>query len=136
MANMGSALGAGQRLNRDDYLLTPDEDFQLILQGDGNLVLYACFGGPGDPNKAVLWASNTQGQDSQYAIMQTDGNFVIYGSHQPPNALWATNTNGSSDCALTITEADVPSGVTIQIIDESTGGTVLWQQQGPSGPPP
>jgi hypothetical protein len=130
MANMGSALGAGQRLNRDDYLLSPSGNFQLILQDDGNLVLYWA------PSALALWASNTQGQDSQYAIMQTDGNFVIYGSHQPPNALWATNTNGSSDCALTITDADVPSGVTIQIIDESTGGTVLWQQQGPSGPPP
>jgi hypothetical protein len=80
MANMGSTLSAGQQLNQNDYLLSPSGNYQLILQDDGNLVLYS---NPG-PNKRAEWESKTQNQDSQYAIMQTDGNFVIYGGvHRP-----------------------------------------------------
>ena len=74
-----------------------------------------------DFNKLALWSSKTQGQDSQYAIMQTDGNFVIYGSRQPPNALWATGTSGSPNCVLTI--ADTSPGFTLSIFDPSTGNT-------------
>ena len=83
MANVGSTLSAGQQLNQNDYLLTPSGNYQLILQDDSNLVVYQS---PGS-NQVPRWSSNTQGQDSQYAIMQTDGNFVIYDSSQPPNAL-------------------------------------------------
>jgi roadblock/LC7 domain-containing protein len=121
MASMGQTLGAGQQLNKNDYLSTGD--YQLIFQDDGNLVLYMSPG----PNQVVEWASNTYGQDAQYAIMQTDGNFVIYGSDQPPNALWATNTHGSSQCALWI--YDLNSGVMIQITDPSTH-LDLWRAEG------
>jgi hypothetical protein len=76
------------------------------------------------PNKVAEWASNTQGQDSQYAILQTDGNFVIYGPDLPPNAFWATGSHGSPDCVLTIMEWS--PGVSIQIIDQSTNGSV-WE---------
>lgn len=120
MANMGSTLIAGQQLNQNDYLLSLSGNYQLILQDDGNLVLYRSPG----PNKVAEWASNTQGQDSQYAILQTDGNFVIYGPDLPPNAFWATGSHGSPDCVLTIMEWS--PGVSIQIIDQSTNGCV-WE---------
>jgi hypothetical protein len=58
--------------------------FELVLQGDGNLVIY-------DHSGRALWASNTDIHNPTQAEMQTDGNFVIYsGGH----ALWATGTNG------------------------------------------
>lgn len=75
-----------------DYLLSPDHQYQLIFQSDGNLVEYDLWNGG-----AVVWASNTTysqtcagcGQGVT-ANMQQDGNFVIYDNHG--NALFATNT--------------------------------------------
>ena len=122
MTNMGSTLSAGQQLNQNDYLSSPSGNYQLILQDDGNLVLYRSPG----PNEVVEWASNTQGQDSQYAIMQTDGNFVIYGPGGPPNALWSTGTHGSTDCSLTITDNSPPPGVTLDIFDQDFNSS-LWE---------
>jgi roadblock/LC7 domain-containing protein len=121
MANVAQTLGADQQLNENDYLSTGN--YQLLFQDDGNLVVYY---NPG-PNQVAMWANNTSGQDAQYAIMQTDGNFVIYGSDQPPNALWATNTHGSSQCALWIYDRN--PGYMIQITDPTTH-LDLWREQG------
>ena len=54
----------------------------LILQEDGNLVLYTSDG-------HALWSSHTWGKPVSHAIMQGDGNFVVYG---PTGAVWATGT--------------------------------------------
>ncbi len=45
--------------------------FELVLQGDGNLVIYNSSG-------RALWASNTDIHNQTQAVMQTDGNFVVY----------------------------------------------------------
>src|ERR1700678_148472 len=42
--------------------------FELVLQGDGNLVIYNHSG-------RALWASNTDIHNQTQAVMQTDGNF-------------------------------------------------------------
>jgi hypothetical protein len=63
----------------------------LIMQDDGNLVLYQ-DGGVGNPNQA-LWSSKTSGDN--YAIMQDDGNFVIYPAAGGA-AVWASNTSGNN----------------------------------------
>jgi Dual-action HEIGH metallo-peptidase len=75
----GQSLGVGQQLN------SCDGRFSLILQGDGNLVLYK--NGVG-----ALWASGTYGQPAYYAPMQGDGNFVLYGTSL--QALWNSGTPG------------------------------------------
>lgn len=63
--------------------MPPNDQTLLIMQGDGNLVLYA-KGGP------ALWASNTWGTVANHAIMQGDGNFVVYDANGKP--YWSTNT--------------------------------------------
>ena len=40
----------------------------------------------------ALWASNTAGTAADEAIMQNDGNVVVYSASGA--ALWATGTNG------------------------------------------
>jgi hypothetical protein len=56
----------------------------LILQGDGNLVLYrTMFGLP-------LFASGTDGRPVNRAVMQADGNFVLYAADG--TAYWDTGT--------------------------------------------
>lgn len=59
---------------------------KLLMQSDGNLVLYALQDRP-------VWDSNTVGRGipPYRLIMQSDRNLVIYyGRNQP---IWATGTN-------------------------------------------
>ena len=64
-------MGSGQSLGVNNALYSCDGRFQLILQPDGNLVLYKI-------GVRALWATGTNGQASHYAYMQPDGNFVLY----------------------------------------------------------
>jgi hypothetical protein len=61
-------LRAGQWLGPDQSVFSCDGRFQLRMQSDGNLVLYH-FNSP-------IWASNTI--RGAMAVMQGDGNFVLY----------------------------------------------------------
>lgn len=66
--------------------------YTLIMQTDGNLVLYATGGRP-------IWASKTVGTGANRVIMQSDGNLVIY---SPTRAVWASNTPGSGANRLVV----------------------------------
>ncbi len=59
----------------------------LIMQGDGNLVIYSEVGRP-------LWATGTAGHPGARAVFQSDGNLVIYNPSGTP--LWASNTAGTA----------------------------------------
>ena len=63
----------------------------LVMQGDGNLVLYV----GGSP----VWASGTHGNPGASAVMQGDGNLVIYGNG---GAIWASNTHGNPGATLVL----------------------------------
>ena len=63
---------------------TIDRAYQLVLQSDGNLVLYS--------RDRVLWASYTQGKNASRLTMQSDGNLVLYTNDGKP--VWHTRTNG------------------------------------------
>lgn len=54
----------------------------LIMQGDGNLVLYS-------PSFGAPWNSATPGNPGAFLALQNDCNLVIYGSGVP---LWYTGT--------------------------------------------
>ncbi len=94
MADKGSTLQVNGTLLKDDYLLSHSGQYQLILQQDGNLVIYDLR----DNHKAI-WASNTNGQAVNYAVMQADGNFVIYGY---PQGIWASDTVVNRACFITM----------------------------------
>jgi len=81
---------ARNTLYRDQALRSPDKKYVLMLQTDGNLVLYG-------PGYNVLWNSETQGYGADRVVMQDDGNFVLY---KGQNAIWQTNTDGSVDAVL------------------------------------
>lgn len=77
-------LTPGRSLLVGDSLESADSRFSLLLQDDGNLVLYRLADG------IPLRATQTQGYVVGSAIMQTDGNFVLY---TPPGVpVWASNT--------------------------------------------
>ena len=79
------ALTPGQELD------APSQPYKLVLQQDGNLVLYE--------NGLALWATGTNGKTVTQAVMQADGNLVLYG---PAGALWATNTAGHPGARLVL----------------------------------
>jgi hypothetical protein len=74
-------LQAGQSLGVGESITSCDGDVTLVMQSDGNLVLY---GPPG-----ALWSSNTSGTPANVAAMQSDGNFVMY---KGSTAYWNSNT--------------------------------------------
>jgi hypothetical protein len=82
----------GQGLMSGESLSSCDGRFKLFMQYDGNLVLYQ--GG------AAIWATNSWGSTGYGAVMQTDGNFVLYDVNQ--RALFASNTWGQSGNTLAL----------------------------------
>ncbi|MEW1641915.1 D-alanyl-D-alanine carboxypeptidase family protein [Streptomyces sp. NPDC091219] len=84
-AQASHTLGGGQSLATGSKLQSPDGRYTLIMQTDGNLVLYR----GSDP---ALWASGTAGRPGTVAQMQTDGNLVLYAPGHVP--IWASSTAG------------------------------------------
>jgi hypothetical protein len=85
-----SELLPNQSLRVGDSLLSYDEKYRLILQGDGNLVLYS-------PTRA-LWSTATVGRGGMRLILQTDGNLVLYRSDWVP--VWDSRTDGQGSVRL------------------------------------
>lgn len=82
----------GQYLLRNQYILSSDARFALILQNDGNVVLYGY-------NYTALWSSGTGGSSGNKLLMQDDGNLVLYGAS---GAIWATGSSGSGAPSLKV----------------------------------
>ena len=80
--NEGTTLKPGQAV------YSASRNHELLMQGDGNLVLY------NTTNGAAVWNSRTYGNAGAYAVFQDDGNFVVYGANGA--ALWYSATNGQS----------------------------------------
>lgn len=78
-------LNPNEQLNPGERLVSPNGQYVLAMQGDGNLVEYA-------PGNRAVWASGT-GTGNSIARMQGDGNLVVIA---PGNAaVWATGTSGN-----------------------------------------
>lgn len=70
----GSTLTAGNGLTAGEELQSPSGVYRLIMQTDGNLVLYGPSG--------ALWASSQQSSTAPVplssVVLQSDGNLVVY----------------------------------------------------------
>lgn len=62
--------------------------YKLIMQNDGNLVLYSAGAQP-------LWSSLTDGKGGAVAVMRDDGNLVVYtaSGRDSHHAVWMSNTH-------------------------------------------
>lgn len=83
---MPNILNPNQSLYVNQFLISPNRKYKLIMQTDGNLVLYRVR------DNYPLWHTQTHGQPVSRAIMQGDGNFVLYLTNGRP--VWATGTQG------------------------------------------
>jgi hypothetical protein len=98
------SLTSGGQLGSQQFLLSSDLRYALLLQSDGNLVLYG-------PGYHVLWNSGTGNMTR--LIMQNDGNLVGYNGNTPVwNRATATGTR-------LVTQADGN-------LVEYNGNTPLW----------
>ncbi len=87
-------LGQQQSLQAGEALYSANGRYQLLLQTDGNLVIYdSVTGTPTQPT--AIWQSGTgagsSGAESLRLTMQDDGNLVLY---RGATALWSSQTQG------------------------------------------
>jgi hypothetical protein len=106
MPNCG-VLKPGARLNAGASITSCSGVARLVMQSDGNLVLYRSDG-------QSIWASQTNGRPASHLIMQNDGHLVIYG--KDGKATWGTHTNGRNGAYLFV---------------QDDGNVVLYQNNGP-----
>ena len=88
-------LNSGEELLVGDKLTSPNGKVQLLMQADGNLVLYYT---DTDDSADALWATGTAGKSSQKVIMQADGNLVVYDS--AGTYFWSSDTVGKNGAKL------------------------------------
>jgi len=81
----GNELSLRKRLDAGDAMRSADGRYRLVMQTDGNLVLYGVYG--------AIWQTKTNGNAGAYAIFQSDGNLVVYKNGK---ALWNSGTYGES----------------------------------------
>jgi hypothetical protein len=81
-----------QGLGIDQARTSCDGRFTLIMQSDNNLVLY--WNGVG-----ALWSTGTVGTGANLAVMQGDGNFVLY---SPSRAEFNSGTQGNPGAYLAV----------------------------------
>jgi hypothetical protein len=91
--SVNSELRSGETLLPGQYLQSPDRSHQMIMQADGNFVLYA-------PSKP-LWSSGTDGRGPGRVVMQTDGNLILYPDGQE-QAAWSSGTHGHQGARLVV----------------------------------
>ncbi|MGB3182072.1 MAG: M57 family metalloprotease [Cyclobacteriaceae bacterium] len=75
----------GESLSAGQYLRSTDNRFKVIMQSDGNLVLYYY--------NTPIWETNTDGTAARQCVMQSDGNMVLYNS-SGTSYYWDSATQG------------------------------------------
>ena len=100
----GSTLQIGEVLTAGEYLMSPNGQYRVVMQNDGNLVVYKETDPSPTGDKSVMWASApSQGghyivkPGNYYAIMQHDVTFVVYQGSGPGNQgnfLWGSMQDG------------------------------------------
>ena len=106
-----SRLHAGRTLRAGSWLASPNGRYRLVMQNDGNLVLYW--------ETHAIWASNTRHHGGDFATLQGDGNFVIYSGH---HAIWASGSDRGGNSAYILSVQNNGNVVT-----RSPSGTPIWQ---------
>ncbi|MGI5145542.1 LamG-like jellyroll fold domain-containing protein [Plantactinospora sp. CA-294935] len=106
-----NVLTRGEELTEGQYLRSDIGNYQLLMQDDGNLVLYQA----GYP----LWDTATWGNPGAHLLFQVDGNVVLYSADDVP--LWDTETWGSTADRLVLRDDG-------ELVLLDTNGQVMWRR--------
>ncbi len=109
-------LRANEGLATLDVLESCDGRFRLAMESDGALVVRNAAG--------VLWSSPSAGTAASVAIMQGDGNFVLYDPNATP--IWHTQTFGSAGATLRLQDDG-------NLVIYAADGSLLWQSNSTEG---
>jgi CubicO group peptidase (beta-lactamase class C family) len=112
---MSNQLTGGQQLTENQRLTSSNGRAYLVMQTDGNLVLYRA------DNGLALWASGTSkpsgASGPNYTFMQIDGNLVVYTVANAP--LWSSGTYGNPGAYLVLEDSG-------NLVVYSATSTPLW----------
>jgi Mannosyl-glycoprotein endo-beta-N-acetylglucosaminidase len=118
-----TVLAGGGQLDSCHSLSSPNGQFVLSMQCDGNLVLIA-------PGNHPIWASNTSQFAGSILQMQGDGNAVVYGTGHV--ARWASGTSGHPGSVFAVQDDG-------NVVIIGPGNHPLWATNtagAPAAPPP
>jgi hypothetical protein len=87
------SIDTGQALAPDQSVSSPDGQYRLVYQRDGDLVLYG-------PDRARVWSIETAGETAGRAIMEADGGFVVYDADD--SEVWTAGTDGHPGAYLVV----------------------------------
>jgi hypothetical protein len=107
---LGSVLGVGEGLSAGESLQSVGGQFSLVMQRDGNLVLYTS-------SSRALWSSGTENNAGASVVMQRDGNLVVYSSSD--RALWASGTENNAGASAVLQRDG-------NFVIYSASGKALW----------
>jgi hypothetical protein len=111
-SNYGDRLGNGQTLVVGQALWSDSGQYEAVMQGDGNFVVYN--------NGAAIWDTQT-GNAGSTITMQTDGNLVIYAPGG--GAVWNSGTAPSSGDTLAMQDDG-------NLVIYQAGNVALWSAEG------
>ncbi|MDR1032766.1 MAG: hypothetical protein LBL84_01995 [Candidatus Nomurabacteria bacterium] len=109
--SIGDTLAKGSSLQAGKCLRSANKEYKLLLQNDGNLVLYSASG-------TALWHTYTYGKGGGDVKLQNDGNLVIYTIAR--KALWHTSTYNQGTSRL-----KVQSDGNL-VLYKNAGGAATW----------
>lgn len=107
----GDTMLAGEVLQGDESITSLNGRYTFTYQADGNVVLYR------NADHRALWASNTPRTTLGVAIMQTDGNFVVYNRQR--TALFASHTSKNAGTILRVQNDG-------NVVAYAPNGRALW----------
>ena len=121
MVVLPDRLQSGSRLLPGQSLTSNGGRYRLLYQSNGDLVLLD------DVEGIHVWSTGTAGASAGQAVMQSDGNFVIYDAQGVP--VWFTGTGGNANAQLVL-QSDG------NVVVYSSDGRAVWDQIGASTPTP
>lgn len=102
-----------ERLNPGDFLRSPNGAYVLIMQRDGNAVIYA-------PNNIALWSTGTYG--NLFLNNEGDGRLVVHGLDYPYPAHWIRPATGSGPSTLVMQDDG-----NLVLYTDTTPRVATWQ---------
>jgi hypothetical protein len=93
LVNTSSKLTTSEVLLANDYIQSPNKQFYLALQEDGNVVIY-------NVNGKVIWSTGTNNKGGDVLRLQSDGNLCLY--KKTTQFVWGTMTQGHLDVIMSL----------------------------------
>jgi hypothetical protein len=103
-------MAPAQQLTAGQTLTSADRSHRLVVQGDGNVVVYG-------PDGRARWSTGTWSRPGNTLRMQPDGNLVVYDSGTFP--VWSSGTWGNADARLLLQDDG-------NLVLYAANGRALW----------